>query len=188
MSMGSQIDTEMEILRSRTLAEDVVDSLALQFRLVAPNRIARADLLEAINVARETPPGRYRLEQRAGTHYILQDRHTGTVLGDVSQGAPVTFRGVSFTLRPQPYQVLDFDIVRFDEAVKQLQDRLEVKRPNLDASIVTVGYKGGDPRIAADVPNILAAKLIAQRRDVRQTETRSAARFLRDQIDKVSQS
>ena len=42
ISTGSQVETEMEVLRSRTLAEDVVDSLALQVVLAGPRGVARA--------------------------------------------------------------------------------------------------------------------------------------------------
>ena len=46
LSSGSQVETEMEVLRSRTLAEKVVDSLALQAVIRIPrNRLRIVRLL-----------------------------------------------------------------------------------------------------------------------------------------------
>src|SRR5690606_25383588 len=48
LATRSNIGTEMEELRSRTLAEAVVDSLSLQLQLTTPRRVSRADVFDLV--------------------------------------------------------------------------------------------------------------------------------------------
>ncbi len=48
-SMSLRVETEMGVLRSRSLAEDVVDSLGLMVRLTEPRGVPRDLLLEQIH-------------------------------------------------------------------------------------------------------------------------------------------
>ena len=75
LSTGSQVATEMEVLRSRTLAEDVADSLRLQVGVAAPRGVARVVLLRSIHVERWAPPGVYVLDVKPdGTFSITEGR------------------------------------------------------------------------------------------------------------------
>lgn len=168
LSTGSQVETEMEVLRSRTLVEEVVDSLAVQLRLVAPRGVARSYLLDAVSVQRDAPPGRYMLERRV----------------DGSFSVPET-PGVAFRLRPQAaeYDRITLEIIGFENAVEDLQRRILVVRPNRDADIVTVHYQSPDTQLVHDIPNALASVFIARRKAVRKTEVTSTVRFLEEQLD-----
>ena len=59
LSTGSEVETEMEVLRSRTLAEEVVDSLGLQVHVEAPRGVARTVLIGAIYVEPWAPEAVY---------------------------------------------------------------------------------------------------------------------------------
>ena len=62
LSTGSEVETEMEVLRSRTLAEEVVDSLGLQVHVEAPRGVARTVLIGAIYVEPWAPEAVYVLD------------------------------------------------------------------------------------------------------------------------------
>jgi uncharacterized protein involved in exopolysaccharide biosynthesis len=70
LASGSHIETEMVVLRSRTLAEGVVDSLSLRAALVAPRGAQRAEYFEHLRVTPGAPVGdpaeRARGRSRAG--------------------------------------------------------------------------------------------------------------------------
>src|SRR5918911_2995624 len=61
LSTGSEVSTEIEVLRSRTLAEDVVDSLGLQVVVTDPKRTSRQDILTYVRGSRRAAPAEYRL-------------------------------------------------------------------------------------------------------------------------------
>ena len=76
ISSGSQVETEMEVMRSRTLAEGVVDSLRLQVFLSEPRSVAQAVLLGAIAVERWAPAAGCQLEQGASGVFSIHDMET----------------------------------------------------------------------------------------------------------------
>ncbi len=53
LSRGAKVETEMEIIRSRQVAEGVVQDLALQVTVESPRRISRESLFSLIRVARD---------------------------------------------------------------------------------------------------------------------------------------
>jgi uncharacterized protein involved in exopolysaccharide biosynthesis len=57
----TQLPTEIEELRSRSLIEDVARELRLQFRVTAPHRVRRSELFADIEVAEGAEPASYEL-------------------------------------------------------------------------------------------------------------------------------
>src|SRR4051812_42114316 len=53
--------TELEMLRSRQLAEEVSDSVAYRLRVLRPHNAARQSLFSGVSVARDAAPGTLRL-------------------------------------------------------------------------------------------------------------------------------
>src|SRR5512146_12488 len=92
LSSGSKIETEMEVLASRTLAEDVVDSLGLQLTVASPRRSQRSALLGAVQVSRSAPAGTYTLERRADGRFDVRDER-GARLGEATLGQALRLPG-----------------------------------------------------------------------------------------------
>lgn len=184
----SEIATEMEVLRSRTLAEEVVDSLDLNLVVREPRTIPRQELLTGIAVSRDAVPGEYRLTAEGSGRFRLEDRRSGALIGSVAVGEPVRVPGATFTLLPgaSEHDEIVLEIQSFTEAVSELRASLEVDRPNREASIVTVAYEGPDPLLVRDVANAITRHFIRQRTAIQKTEARSTVDFLREQIDTIA--
>ncbi len=89
LSTGSEVETEMEVLRSRTLAEEVVDSLGLQVHVEAPRGVARTVLMGAIYVEPWAPEAVYRSGRAPGRHLLDNprgDSNFGRYRGDSEPG------------------------------------------------------------------------------------------------------
>jgi tyrosine-protein kinase Etk/Wzc len=188
ISSGSQVETEMEVLRSRSLAESVVEQLALQVTAAAPRGVARAALMERVYAERWAPAARYRLDRGERGAYRALDEETGATLGEFAPGQPIALSGVTFTLTPgaTAWESIGVEVLSFEEAVLDLQRSSTVSRPNRDASVVNVRYETTDTVLVAAVPNLLATQFIADRQDVQKTEARSTVEFLREQIDTLN--
>ncbi|HET9440110.1 MAG TPA: polysaccharide biosynthesis tyrosine autokinase, partial [Longimicrobiales bacterium] len=182
LSQGASIYTEIAELRSRSVAEDVVDSLSLHLRMNAPLRTPRADIFSGISVERTAPGGSYKLERNDAKQYVL----TGGAGGrrTVRPGQPFAINGGMLTLAPTvTEQEIEFVIVPFQVAVRDLQRILAVTRPEREADIVEIAYETTDRELARTVPNATAALFIARRQNVKTQEARTTVAFLDDQLD-----
>ncbi|HSG08668.1 MAG TPA: polysaccharide biosynthesis tyrosine autokinase [Longimicrobiales bacterium] len=188
LSSGSEVETEMEVVRSRSLAEDVVDSLALQVAVTSPRGIARVALLDAVFVERWAPGGSYALHRQADASFVITNVEDGSPMGSVSTSQPATLPGATFRLQEgaRDYEEILVEIRTFETAVESLQKNVTVSRPNREASIVTVRYESTDTLLVHRVPNALAHRFIARGRQDRKTEARSTVAFLQVQIDTLS--
>lgn len=187
LSSGNEVETEMEVLRSRTLAEQVVEELALQVRLDAPRRVPRSTVIASISSARSAPAGDYVLRRQEDA-FRASDAATGRALGSYGVAQPIALPGVRIVLRRAAleHDELRVTVQRFEEAVTELRRTLGVSRPNREADIILVRYEGDDPRLVQAVPNALAAAFIASRDQVRTAEARSTVAFLGEQLDSLS--
>ena len=100
----SDVSTEMQVLESRSLAQQVTDSLGLQLRLTEPKRMLRSSVFKDIRVShpKEMSPtpsapltlativgkvksivlgSAYRLQRNPDGHFALLDRIAGKGLG-----------------------------------------------------------------------------------------------------------
>ncbi|HKJ02366.1 MAG TPA: GNVR domain-containing protein, partial [Longimicrobiales bacterium] len=188
LSSGSEVETEMEVVRSRSLAEDVVDSLGLQIVAEAPRGVARVVLLNSVFVERWAPQGTYVLHRQVDDSYVITDQEDGSPFGTVSTTQAAALPGATFRLQEgaEEYDEILIDVQTFEKAVSGLQKAVTVARPNREASIVTLGYESTDTQLVHTVPNALAHRFIARGREERKTEARSTVAFLQVQIDTLS--
>jgi capsular exopolysaccharide synthesis family protein len=189
---GNEVNTEMGMLRSRTLAAAVADSLGLQLRVLEPPNVLRSDVFVQTRIdttgGAVLPSGRFELTPVANTRMQLRAEGAASNLATLKPGDHVRLGSLWFQLAPGAYSLgpLSFEIKSLDAAVDQLLSGLKVTRPNREANLVEVRYEDTDKGLARDVPNLLAALFINERRVDRQSATRSTAEFLNQQIVKLS--
>ena len=189
LSSGSDLVTEMEVLKSRTLAQDVVDSLALRAVVTTPRRVSRASLFSKMQVASGAPVTHLELVRlKGGKFQVLNDRNNSAP-AVIVPGQSLTVDGTTFALRGYAtnYPRITLDVVGEQTAVKNLRKALTISRPSRTANLIVARFEGTDPQIVKDVPNVLANRFMSMRHEVQKTESRSVAKFLRQQLDTISQ-
>lgn len=188
LSRGSEVHTEMEVLRSRTLAESVVEQLGLQLVMHSPARASRAEVFRAVRVSRDARPAEYRVRRGEDGRFRVENRTTDGILGEFAPGDVILLEGGSVVLAPgaADYREIRFSVIPFSEAVEGLRKALTVTRPNRDANVVVVRYQATDTVLVHEVPNVLARTFISRRQEVQKTEARSAVQFLLEQIDTIT--
>jgi len=189
MSTRSEVDTEMEVLRSRTLAELVVDSLGLQLTVRKPKRIARKEILDYVRVSRYAPEGEYVLRRNDDGRFTVRDVVNDVDLGLFAIGQPIELSGATIVLAPgaAAYDQIELATTIFEKAVESLRNTMSIARPNRMASVVVARYESADTALVYEVPNQLARAFIAQRNQIKKTEARSTVEFLREQIDTLAE-
>ncbi len=185
----SPLATDMVVLKSRTLAEDVVDSLGLQIQITRPRGVRRDQIFATTQVSREAHPGSYLLEQRDGGVFELSEGD-GRRLRDVRVGEPFSIDGALLTLTPASgrHGNIAFSVLDFRGTVGRVSGRVEVAVPGRDAraQVIQVGYTDGDPELAAQVPNALVRRFIEYRRHKQKQSAIATVEFLKDQVDSLN--
>jgi capsular exopolysaccharide synthesis family protein len=179
------LPTDIETLRSRTLAAALVDSFGLQVHLVRPARAARAQVLASVSASPDAA-GRYRLRPDARGGWSVLDAESGRTLGSAARGAPVRLGGATVTLARAAAGEMELQVLPRDEAVDRLRDALQVRRRRGDVNVVDVRYRGTDRALVRDVPNALTAAFMADRLAAQRAQAHGTAEFLRGQIARVA--
>ena len=185
LSGSNEVSTEIEMLRSRMLAEAVVDSLGLRIQLTRPTRMARDVVLLVRRVSRESPVARYVLTPE-GRHFVVRNDSTGDLLGRAAPGDSLPIPGLGASLTATAPGGVSIRVTNFDDAVFALQQGLTIARRNRDANIVDVTFRGTDPLLVRAVPNLLVQRFIADHQHTEQDENRGLVGFLREQATRLA--
>lgn len=188
-SQRAELATEVEELRSRTLAESVVESLGLQVRLVAPRRVARDEVINVVQTSRTALGADYEFTHIDAGRYEVWDRTNDRSIRTVSIGEPIQLDGVVIALAAGAAEHSRIRIVvrPFDAAVKDLRQSVQVSRPSREANVIVVRYASADTGLVHRIPNAFAQTYIQRRATIRNVEAASTVEFLRAQIDTISQ-
>jgi capsular exopolysaccharide synthesis family protein len=187
LSSGSQIETEMVVLRSRTLAESVIDSLALRARLVEPRHASRQKYFERITVH----------PTATATTWVIRpseravDAARATEPDEVrrfGRGEVLRLEGVDVLLTPAAYELSEIrlEVESMPDAVRRLQRALSITRPSREADIVRIAYEGSDSATVPAVVNTVVRQFILRRQSEQNTEAVDMVQFLNEQIDTLS--
>ncbi|HEX7240929.1 MAG TPA: polysaccharide biosynthesis tyrosine autokinase [Longimicrobiaceae bacterium] len=180
-----RIGTEIEVLQSSGLAAAVVDSLQLQLEVTDPSDAVRRDLFSGVRVSPEARPARYRFVRVSGGRFLVTDARNEAALGTFAPGERISLHRTEVVLAPTAALQPAFEVAvdTRDGATGKLASTLRVAPASRDADVILVSYRGTDPELVRDVPNVLAARFVALRRDLRTSEARKTAEFLRQQLD-----
>jgi capsular exopolysaccharide synthesis family protein len=184
---NSAIETEMEVLSSRTMALSVAESLDNRLRIQEPRGATIQDLFQEAHLSVDAPGGGYTL-LRDGSSFTVLDRE-GNEIATATPGTETRVGPLAFTLSQA---TLSHDRLRFttrpvNAVVGEIRRGLLVQRPNRDTNIIEMRFEGPDPRFVAQLANALAAQFLSYRRSVQRTEASSRIEFLSRQIDTLDQ-
>jgi capsular exopolysaccharide synthesis family protein len=186
ISSGASIYTEIAELRSRSLAEDIADSLDLHVQVASPRRVSRASLM-FVAADRTADSAVYELERKSETQFQLSGM--GRTPRIVNVGQPFNLKGATVTLTQAAanQSAIKLKVIPFNTAVQKLQRQMKVTRPDREADIIEIAYESTDRDLARDVPNAAARLYIQRRQGVKSQQARSTVAFLADQIDTLGQ-
>ena len=176
--------TAVEVLTSRTLANEVSDSLGVRLQVVEPRRTPRSTLISVAHVSADAPLRTYRLSPAARGQLSV---HTadGRNVGLFPASEPVALPGVTVRLAPGALTAGDVTVrvVSREEGTAIVRAGTAVTQPNANANILAVTYQGTDPLLVRDVSNVLASRFVRRRLEAEKAGARSTVTLLRRQLD-----
>lgn len=186
-----EVETEIGVLESRRIVYAVAESLALHVTLVEPDA-PRDQLLRVLRAPQDAVPGAFRLTRRTDGIYDFAVDKAGKqgrpdpLPAEVRTGVPFRIGPVEMVLSPRNTsapQEVRFTITSFPRAMEGVAKRLEVGRARSGSQLVEVRYRDRDPVMAAAVPNAITRTFIGYKEATSNTESRSMASVLREQVD-----
>lgn len=183
------VETDMVVLGSRRLAEEVADSLTMQLVLMEPRGTPRSRVFSQARGTERQGSGTFELEPGPGGSWSLTSKDArgfGALPGTVRAGTPFRLGGLTLVLRPQHGDAADkpirFAVRRWRGTVASLTAAVGVSRPNRDAKVISLRYRSTDPELTAAVPNALMTAFIAYKNGWSKSDAHSTVDFLRDQV------
>lgn len=187
LSSGSEIETEMMVLRSRTMAESVVDSLSLRARVTSPRGAQRAELFEHLDAGRNARAGEWAIRPGAEGVEVAPLGEPGEVQR-FGAGETLRFGGMEAVLTREGLSGSEIrvEVEPYSESVRRFQRTLDVARPNREADVVRISYAHGDSVLVRDVVNTVVRHFIRRRQAEHSTEAVNMVAFLNEQIDTLA--
>lgn len=202
----SDVNTQLEVLRSAGLAEQVVKELGLRVNATAysgpgatwadskigqilpsiPTPTARSQLLAAVVVdSAMADTTTVTLTRIATGDFRALDSRTGKKLEPVKVGKPATLGGVTFTLAAgaAEFSKIDLGVGTLRGAVNNLRETIRINRADRDVDVIWIRYRATDPVLAARVPDLWAAHYLESRVANAKSKIQTAVGFLRGQAD-----
>ncbi|MBW7932513.1 MAG: polysaccharide biosynthesis tyrosine autokinase [Gemmatimonadaceae bacterium] len=179
--------TATQILTSRQLAYDVVDSLGLRLAVFQPVRRLKSEVVRAAFVAADAPSQAYRLDRTDGSMREVRLLPSEKVLGTFPDSLPIPLEGgwVQLASGASRYDRLVFTVHPRNDVASALRDAVRVTQPGRDANVLRVTYTAKDPVEAMAVPNVLARAYVRRRIDLAASGARSTVTYLQHQAAMV---
>ncbi|HEX2723083.1 MAG TPA: Wzz/FepE/Etk N-terminal domain-containing protein, partial [Gemmatimonadaceae bacterium] len=184
---GSKIQTEMEVLRSRQLAENVATKLHLNLQVLEP--VGARRFIRIVNVPPDVEAVEVMLKRRDATRYEVRRLNGASTVAlpeEVQVGVPFSIGRATLALEsssgPRLPDKLTVQLRPLRTSVDALRNALVVGRPQREAQIINIRFENNDPVIAAAVPNLLLDEFIRYKAQTNKTEATSTVGFLRQQV------
>jgi len=181
----SEIPSQIEIIKSRTIAEEVVRDLKYDQKVFDVSGGLEGLRVEDLDVPESLVDEEIEVEfiDGKGNFIVTKD---GKTLGRGVAGTP--FRsdsGLSFLIKEvSPRSGASFKIKRsgFYETVEDLQKKVTVS-PVRNTNIVYIKVQDSDPKMAADIANTIVKRYIQQDISRRSKEATYMIKFVKKQIE-----
>lgn len=175
------IESEIQVLRSATIAATVADSVGLRLRRVPADGL-RSQLVQEIRVAVDAPEGRYQLAYRDDGRSAELRSGDGTVLGQAAVGERLDAGFVGFLLQPPPDEgrIHDLEIVPL---VAVQGEASFSATPRASTNIIDVTLVHPDPVLVPAILNQAGVALREKGAERVRQQARADIEFINERLD-----
>jgi len=184
MTQENPIATEIEILKSRTNAEEVVKRLHLNWQVDKRKGDPSFGLVE-FSSPDENPE--YRVRLTGGEGFLVEDAH-GRKVASGRSGELVRGAGLSLLLKDLHGEAgasFRLTLVDFNLRVRQLREAIRAREVGKRTNVVRLSYQDKDPRRASEVVNTLTQVYLERAISLKSEEARKSVEFIESQLDEV---
>jgi len=184
LSRDNPIETEVEILKSRTNVEEVVRRLRLNWAVDDIDDSVHFNLLE-FSSQDEDPEYRITLTQ-PGFYSVKGEDWESGVEGQV--GKLLKTESLSLlieTLEGDPGDGFTLTLQSFNSVVRSLRAAVQASEVGKGTNIIRLTYQNTDPVLASEIVNNLATVYLDRNVVLKTEEARKSVEFIKQQLDDV---
>ena len=181
----SPMETEIEVMSSRAVVGDVIDSLRLQAEVIGSAPLASRLVISALDAPTPFKRKRYRFERNADRTF----RYSGNgEQGAMVPGTPTRLATAAVTFSPTGELPSTFDLVVRDkaDAIDWVSKHLVVDKGK--GEVLSITYRGDDSVTAASLPNTLLDIYLARRRGTDRGINQRRVEFLTAKSDSMEKA
>ena len=182
LSTTNPVNTEIEILKSRTNAENVVKRLHLNWEITKKSKGLTFSILEFKSDAEEPL---YKIELTGAQTYKVTD-DDGKTVGEGKSGVLMQkegFRLLLDNIKGEAGNSFRVELLSADQIVQKLREEIKASEAGRLTSIIKVSYQNTDPVLARDVVNTLVQSYLEQSVGFKSEKTGRAVGFVEEQLD-----
>lgn len=181
--------TATQILTSRQLAYDVVDSLGLRLGVYQPVRRLKSEVVRSSQINADAPSQAYRFDRVGRNMREVRLLPSEKMLGTFPDSLPIPIDGgwIQLAGGASRYDRLVFTVFPRNDVASALRDAIRVSQPGRDANVLRISYTGRDPVEAMLVPNVLSRAYVSRRIDLAASGARSTVNYLQRQVSVVGE-
>lgn len=169
------VESQLEIIKSRTLARSVVEKLDLNF--IVKNH--RYYYFDAIYVAEDFPAGKYYLEFDDRNFSFISKK--GKVLGSGRIGELFDIGTLRFLIQEKPSEKIEIVVKGYDKRAEELQKTTSASQIK-NTYLVLLKAKSHSQELAANIANTLAYEYINYSLATIREAARGSKEFIETQI------
>lgn len=170
------VESELEIIRSRTLARTVVKKLGLNFRV----KNSYTHLFDSVTVRDNARPGKYSLKFNGSQFSLVAE--DGNVIGIGTVGTMFNTGSIQFLLKKNPKENVDIVVMDIEKSVEELQDKISAHQIK-NTALVLLKAKSTNAQLAANISNTLAEEYINYSLATLRESARGSKEFIQSQIE-----
>lgn len=196
---SSNIENEVEVLKSRTLAEKVVDSLKLQVTYLSKQSIRREELYDYSPIVFNITSFKVIDNQEYPIDFVVDYSKNDfsltaedESLGIFTYGKTISYKGIAFSVTKSPAFESSEDtsiavsVSKRKTAVKAYQQALKVDPASKTSSVLKLSLISNNPRKAADYLNSLVSIYNKQAIQDKRFIAETTSKFITNRLEVIA--
>lgn len=180
------LTTEIEMIRSRRLAEKVVHLLKMDHYIVESNPIDLANKLEYVTLDFTVIPGDYTIvfDDDKGHYSIIQN---GNIIARGKSGYRTEAHGFSLLIsnpKSNPSDQVKLHFNNYRGMVAFIQGSMSVDDIK-NVNMIRISVNWSDPEMAAQIANTIAKAYVQSSLEDKKTQSSSTRKFIQQQLNRI---
>lgn len=184
LSRQNPVETEIEILKSRTIAEEVVRRLHLDWQTDGVPKEVRFKILDFSSTLEEPE---FTVELSGGSGYRLLNSDK-KLLAECQSDAVCRGEGVSLLLAGlsgTSGQKFELTLAPFNATVRNLREVVKASEVGKGTDVIKLSYQDTDAELSQQVVNSLATAYLERSIHIKTEEARKSVEFIEKQLGEV---
>ncbi len=171
------VESELEIIRSRTLARSVVKKLGLNFVVNNHNRT----LFDSVQISDYFPPGKYLIKFDDNNNFEIVNKQE-ELIGRGMVKVLFDNGGLRFLLKERPTKnYIEFSVLNVEKATEELMGNISASQIK-NTALVLLKARSILPEMAAKIANTLSQEYILYTLESLRESARGSKEFIESQI------